>query len=295
VLRFTTLMGVASNQVENQLQLGEVDFFEGIDHDEIGFEVEQIGFGDVDFQEWWINGEELDTPPDFIGVDEFGSVNIWVEMSDDFGNCDQYMEYTFDVFDSCDPSYCELSFEYEVLEDGLVAFYPSETGDDQIYFWTIGMGDPIVMQGNETFVWSFEDDFEEVTLTRIGGGFECPFSEFTRTVFTEENDCPQPTINLFPSVELEPISIQVEYVTPEGEYYATTFGCDFWLENFEQPESSFFELVSIDEHSQNPDGFDTRKIGISSSMRLFSPENPLGEEYIDVEGLSGVIGIALPN
>lgn len=296
VLRFTTLLGVSADQVESQLQPGDIQFFEGIDSDDISFEVEPIDFEDVDFQEWWVNGEILDTPPDFVGLDDFGSVNIWVEMSDDFGNCDQYMEYTFDVFDSCTPSYCELSFEYEVLEDGLVAFYPSELGADQIYLWTIGFGSPIVMPGNEPFIWEFEDDDpEEVTLTRIGGDFECPFSEFTRTVFPDDDDCPQPSIDLFPSVELEPISIQVEYVSEEGEYYATTFGCDFWMENFDQPESSFFELVSIDDHADNPNGFATRRIGISSSMRLFSPDNPLGEDYIDVEGLSGLIGIALPN
>lgn len=296
MLRFTWLLGVEEDDIAEELGEGDIEYFEGFDEDDIGFGIDLEGFESFDFQFWEINGEEFDAAPDFVPIDDDWVVDIGVFLTNDFGSCDQFFHYTFEVTDFCDPTFCHVSFDYEI-EDNVLILYTDQTDNMTPNLWWIDDEGPFVVAGNQPFEWEFDDEEEvTVTLAPFEEPFLCGFSEHTRTVFLDdESDCVEPFFELFPLIDYDDATLLIEYVDEDGNYYTTSQGCySFWFDQFEQPESSFFIITGSEEYQSNPQGLQTRRIEFEGALRLFNPENPL-MDFIEVEDFGGTIAVALPD
>lgn len=294
MLRFTWLLGVEEDEIAEELGEGEVEFFETFEDGQFGYEIDLEGFEDFDFQVWEVNGEEVGPDvPDFITADDEGMIDVGVWLTDDFGNCDQYIFYSLGVNDICGPSDCLVYFEYEV-EDDVLTLIPIGGAGDMPLFWEID-GMEVIVPGDTPVEWPIVDDGPiDVAVTPLGP-FECNFSWFSRNVFLDEDtDCEVPSFYLEPEYDFEDISLLIEYVDENGIYYSSAITCDsWWIDEFEQPENSFFDITNAESYQANQDGLPTRKLDFIADFVLI-PDNPLADELI-VEDFVGTIAVALPD
>jgi hypothetical protein len=248
-----------------------------------------------------IGGEDLDFDDGFAVFDlDFPDIISFIYIDPGGGEVFCTSELIFDSW--IDPCGWEDAFEissygFESHGDGLVTFYPPETSEQTFVMWHVdGSDTPFhISESDEPFDWFFEDEI--VNITAFVGGDFWPPSGYENTQLVNplaEYEC-EPLHLILGSVpddtEAEP-TIEVVYIDENGEFYSSYPGCFMWAE---QPESSYFNVNSVEDFDPNNTGQSTVRLSIDASCHLFLEDSdPADPDFITLESLEGSIGFAYP-
>lgn len=211
-------------------------------------------------------------------------------------SCECYLELTNLNDEECTPSFESIeTFSYSIDNQGLATFTPPENQENTQFTWLIEIdgedGIEFFTIGDEELSFQFNliDPFAFVSLLYIDDDIEV-FDSKTILAFVPSS-CGSHNISMFSVDETDEPEVMLAYCDGNGNEY---FSNPFCLEDAEQDEDSSFEILSIEDYTDNEEGFPTKKIEFLTNCQLFM-DGDFGSETIDVSNLQGTIAFSYPD
>ena len=186
---------------------------------------------------------------------------------------------------------CAIDFDWTNPQGNFYNYVAEALPEDGNYGyeWTFSSGAKAYAEKVD-YNYTIPVDLDEVCLT-ITGPDGCQATVCKNVVVTPGNvDC---TVNFdytATTIELPPIhqpdtdrfgTVEMTYQTPDGEIYST--------EGIEQPATSRFEILEVEDYRNNADGQKTVRLSIVADAVLTN-----GSKTITLNGIEGKIAVAYP-
>lgn len=210
------------------------------------------------------------------------TINIQQEVEE--ATCFRNGQYFFGSFFGCFSSFESSSTEIVIEEDEII-ITPPLVPDDAIVIWNFETLEIDLVEtiGNEPFVLSEANPGLIISYT-IEVFYEGEFLiSVNETIFNlVDISCEINSVDFEKELIADPV-IGVTYINASGDVYNSLLPCELVII---QPETSFVELVDIEDFQSNQNGLPTKRVTLNGDLLLFDEEFTGGFVPIQFENLS---------
>ena len=254
-----------SEEFLNSLELGEI----GTGNEEfssalLSYETDLDGLSIFEFT---VNGESSTEEEGEIELPLAFDTEIIVQQELEGGACIRSGQYTYHSGFACNTNF-ESSTTRIVIEDDAVLIYPPLVDDDVQILWNFNGIEFVTLGNDELDATEFNEElfFNYSAVVLQNSEVMVSFNETVINLINTE--CELEAVEFEKQLLADPV-FAITYISPEQEIFTSLFPCELFQI---QPETSFVELLEIEEYEHNENGLPTKRITLNGNMLLFDEE-----------------------